>query len=260
MRMREEYISPLLCYQTQGGDFLLGMFIDFHTHILPGIDDGSRNEKMTLALLDEEKRQGAGIVVATPHFYADRDSIDRFLERREESFERTKDAIAESGITAPALMRGGEIYYFPGMSGAEKLPELCIKGTDVILIEMPFAQWTNTVADEIEKIITERKLRVVLAHVERYTGYQKDKGPWERVMDMPLVTQINAGSFLKDRRKRRFCLKWIQGREGCVIASDCHNLEKRSPNVAMAREVIEKKAGAAVLERMDGNAKELLGL
>ena len=49
--------------------------IDFHSHILPGIDDGSKNTQMSLAMIEEEKKQGVHTIVATPHFYADEDSL-----------------------------------------------------------------------------------------------------------------------------------------------------------------------------------------
>lgn len=54
--------------------------IDFHSHILPGIDDGSRDVSMSLELLKESRNQGIGAVVATPHFYANNNTIDRFLD------------------------------------------------------------------------------------------------------------------------------------------------------------------------------------
>ena len=54
--------------------------IDFHSHILPGIDDGSKNTQMSLAMIEEEKKQGVHTIVATPHFYADEDSVERFLK------------------------------------------------------------------------------------------------------------------------------------------------------------------------------------
>ena len=58
------------------------MFIDFHTHILPGIDDGSASVEESIELLKAEAAQGITKVVATPHFYANYDSPERFLERR----------------------------------------------------------------------------------------------------------------------------------------------------------------------------------
>ena len=61
--------------------------IDFHSHILPQIDDGAQNIKMSLDMLSESYRQGVRTVVATPHCYiANEYDIDIFLERREKSY------------------------------------------------------------------------------------------------------------------------------------------------------------------------------
>lgn len=252
-------------------------FVDIHTHILPRIDDGSRDIEMTMAMLKEEQRQGVGAVVLTPHFYADRNQVDRFLEKRKASLGMLEAALSqEADGRMPKLFVGAETAYFRGISKAERLPDLCIReidaeadegtgrSTNTILIEMPFVQWTRETADEIEEIACGRRMKVVLAHIERYMKYQKDKSAWNRVMDLPIVTQINAGSFLKDMRKRRTCLKWIKAakgsRLGSVIGSDCHNLEGRRPNMAEAREVIAKKAGNNVLDEMDRTAEQVLGI
>ena len=57
-------------------------FTDFHSHILPEIDDGSSSVEESLAMLQAERDQGIQSVVATPHFYAHHDSPERFLKRR----------------------------------------------------------------------------------------------------------------------------------------------------------------------------------
>ncbi len=54
------------------------MPIDFHTHILPGIDDGSRNVEMSLRMLAAQREQQVDEIVATPHFYAQKDSVEEF--------------------------------------------------------------------------------------------------------------------------------------------------------------------------------------
>ena len=59
--------------------------IDFHTHILPRMDDGSRSVEESLEMLDSMRQQGVKTVFATPHFYANDESVDSFLERREAS-------------------------------------------------------------------------------------------------------------------------------------------------------------------------------
>lgn len=53
--------------------------IDFHTHILPDIDDGSKNLRMSEQMLESSKNQGIGVIAATPHFYASQMALERFL-------------------------------------------------------------------------------------------------------------------------------------------------------------------------------------
>mgnify|MGYP002089728718 CR=1 FL=1 len=66
------------------------MLIDFHTHILPEIDDGSRNVEMSLNMLAAQREQQVDEIVATPHFYAQKDSVEEFLLRRQRSYEKLK--------------------------------------------------------------------------------------------------------------------------------------------------------------------------
>jgi len=56
--------------------------IDFHSHILPKLDDGSSSSDESCKLLRCLATQGVESVVATPHFYADNESVERFLARR----------------------------------------------------------------------------------------------------------------------------------------------------------------------------------
>ena len=232
--------------------------IDFHTHVLPGIDDGSKSTDMTLEMLREEMRQGVTQIVCTPHFYSNRMSADTFLKRREVSLSHVKARLDELGEHAPDLRVGAEVYFFSGMSEAARLPELCIEGTNVLLLEMPFSQWDERVYREVKAIISERRLSVVLAHVERYHGFQKKKQIWERVLDLPLTVQLNAGSFQKGLMRRRFCIDMLRARPDSIIGSDCHNLTERPPNIAGAREMIAKKLGGEALAEVDRSAEKIL--
>ena len=232
--------------------------IDFHTHVLPGIDDGSRDLTETGRLLFEESQQNVDCVVATPHFYADRFSVEYFLENRQKALQ---SVLADTEIARqgrPSLCIGAEVYFFPGMGRAEKLRSLCIEGTDVILIEMPFVQWTEGVLREISEVIHKQKLQVVLAHVERYPQFQKDQKIWRQVMDLPLTIQVNGGSFIKDRRRRKMCLQFLRDHEKALLGSDCHNTSSRVPNLEQARQVIARKLGTDALKKADRTAEELL--
>ena len=249
--------------------------IDFHTHVLPGIDDGSADLTMSAGMIREEYSQGTRVIVATPHFYADRMSIDRFLARRDEAFEqveawrREESALADTaagGMEIPQILTGAEVYYFQGMGRANALPDLCVSGTDTILLEMPFAQWDKGVLRDVEDILNRQKLTIVLAHIERYIEFQKDKSVWEEIFDLPVIPQINAGSFQKRgglfRRdhRRKFCLHFLEEHPRLILGSDAHNLTSRPPNLKAGREEIASALGEDALHRIDETTREVLGL
>jgi protein-tyrosine phosphatase len=60
---------------------------DYHSHILPNIDDGSDSIKTSLKMIKMMKQQGIGIIVATPHFYMHREaSLDSYLVKRQNAY------------------------------------------------------------------------------------------------------------------------------------------------------------------------------
>lgn len=231
--------------------------IDFHTHILPGIDDGSRSVRQSLAMLAMQKEQGVSVVVATPHFYADRNSVEHFLEKREEAYQKLTEAMQEQGIETPTLRYGAEVYFFGGIGKAEMLPKLCINDTNLVLIEMPFCQWTKDMLSEIRWIIEKQKLQVVLAHIDRYYEFQKDKSVWNAMFELPIYAQINGGSFLNWKKKRK-CLGYLKEDWDVILGSDCHNTESRVPNLLEARAYIEKKLGEERLQEIDSLGERIL--
>mgnify|MGYP000111167060 CR=1 FL=1 len=118
--------------------------IDFHTHILPGVDDGSPNLDVTCGMLREEQEQQVGLVVATPHFYAQETGFDAFLLRRQEALSQVR-ALDGIGSALPQVVAGAEILYFPGIGRASRVRELAVAGTNTILLEMPFAQCADQI-------------------------------------------------------------------------------------------------------------------
>lgn len=230
--------------------------IDFHSHILPGIDDGSSDPAETKQLLQMEKEQGVTKVLATPHFYASSDSVSRFLKKREEALKIVEE-MREEHPDLPVIQAGAEVYYFPQMGQADMLPKLCLTDTSIILLELPFAQWTKEIRKDVQRIVEKQKLTVILAHVERYYEFQKDKSIWNDIMELPLYMQINAGS-LQNRKKRRFDLKFIQSGRPVILGSDCHNVEYRPPNLESGCKILAEKLGEDIVETIDALGRRIL--
>lgn len=239
--------------------------IDFHTHILPGLDDGSQNIAMTEAMLLEEKRQGVNLVVATPHFYANRMSIDGFLENRAEALDKTECIRGTSDVSLPQVIAGAEVYYFEGMGRAKTISRLCVGKTRTILVELPFTQWDEEMIRDIEALIERQNLNVVLAHIERYFGFQKDRHVWNHMLTLPVTPQINGRSFLKSgglfhsNNKRKFCMDFLKVHPRLIVGSDCHNVTSRSPNLRTAMAEIAETLGEEVLIGIDAAVQEALG-
>ena len=238
--------------------------IDFHTHVLPGIDDGSRSSSMTEAMLRAEAAQGVTLVVATPHFYPNRMSVEGFLSRRAEALEAAEQDCRRADVPLPDLVCGAEVYYFRGAGQAEMISRLCIGSTRTLLLEMPFEQWEAPVLQDLRDLL-DRGLRVVLAHVERYEALQRSRAVWDSVMALPVMKQINAGSFLRapglsgllaGGRIRSFCLRFLREHPETLLGSDCHNLSGRRPNLAPAAQVI----GPDRFARCQALARETLNL
>ena len=232
--------------------------IDFHTHILPGIDDGSRNIEMTKEMLLMEKSMGTDLIIATPHFYAHRTRVDEFLKKRDRSYAEVK-ALLESDPDLPKVRVGAEVYYFNGMGRAEHIKELTIEGTDMILLELPFRPWDRQVIDDIWEIKTRQHLTVILAHVERYKELQKDRKLYEEALDAADIIQLNAGSFDGGFMKKRLMMNLLKSGRKVIIGSDCHNTTSRKPNLNMGYDIITKKLGSGRSSEIQEDMEELFG-
>lgn len=230
------------------------MVIDFHSHILPSIDDGSKDLDTSRVMLRKSSEQGIDLMVATPHFYTVKDKIDRFLEQRQEAYDRLMEELPEG---SPEIIPGAEVAFFRGISRAENLDKLTVQGTDLLLIEMPFSSWSDSDISEVEWLTRNTKFRIMLAHLERYMAIPENRRGIERILELPVIVQVNAGGLL-EWKKRGKILKLLRRSEMCVLGSDCHGLHHRPPNLSEGREVLEKKLGTDFLERIDIEGSELL--
>lgn len=228
--------------------------LDLHSHVLPGIDDGSPDVETSLEMLRLSAQQGVEAMAATPHFYAWRNRVERFLRRRQRAFEQLAPHLLPG---LPDLYLGAEVAFFEGISEAEMLEELTLEGTDVLLLELPFRPWSGRDLDEVEALIERRDFQVVLAHLERYLMFSENRPLLLELMDMPLQVQINAESLLSWRGRGRL-LKWFRNDQAHLLGSDCHGVEHRVPNLGQGREILRKKLGQDILDRIDRAGARLL--
>jgi protein-tyrosine phosphatase len=228
--------------------------IDFHSHILPGIDDGSKNTETSIAMLKTARAQGVQVQIATPHFYAHRDRVEAFLERRARAYEQVMGSYSEE---MPRILLGAEVAYFDGISRAEEIRKLTIEESNLLLLEMPFETWTEHVIKEVRTLIYERGFKVIIAHIERYLRFQGNKKMIEELLKLPVIIQINAEP-LTDWRQRRAILKMFKAGKAHLLGSDCHGMRHRPPNLSAGRAVIQRKLGIEYLDQIDRFGNDLI--
>ena len=213
------------------------MNVDLHCHILPEFDDGSESVEMSLEMLRREQAQGVGRVMLTSHFYRTKEDIDHFVRRRAAAFEHLKRAMA--GGDYPEVRLGAEVAMHRALR-FEDLTPLCYEGTNVILLEMPFEPmgfWFN----DLRAIIDKNKVKVVLAHVERFKDLYGKKG-FEQVMELPVYKQINTTSLLEGGFfEKRALFKMVENGDVHLLGTDAHNLKARPVNMKAALDALDRK-------------------
>lgn len=218
---------------------------DLHTHILPGMDDGSKNTDTSLMMLKSEYEQGVDTVALTPHFYRDMEKPREFLLRRAAARDTLWTAIhalsAEERRALPELRLGSEVAWVPGMADWSELRELCYEGTSFLLLEPPFHPWDDVFFNDLYDLMN-RGITPVIAHIDRYLSAQKSR-TLQQLFALRLPTQISAEPFLHFHSRGRMLRCITEGRAQLLI-SDCHDLSRRPPNLGAAMNVIRKKFGA----------------
>lgn len=234
--------------------------IDIHTHILGGMDDGAPNSETSLQMLRAEREQGVDTVVLTPHFYRHRETPEEFLRRRDDAMQRLQSRLAklpeEEQASLPRMLMGAEVAWVPNLHECPHLDKMCLNNTEFLLLELPYARWDADLVDQIYDLMTATGLTPVLAHLDRYRNLQPPQMMSE-MLELELPIQLSAESFLHVM-SRRGGLNLLKD-YGHVLASDCHDVTRRRPNLGDAMAVVRKKLDDKTVKIIDRNARTLVG-
>ena len=231
---------------------------DFHTHCLPGIDDGAADLDEALALLEDTVRQGIHTVATTPHFYLGQQTVPEFLARRDAALATLETALHEQPEFASLrLLTGAEVLLREGVSRVDLRP-LCLQGTDILLVELPFMTAPYWLTDELEEIAFGQRLTVMLAHVNRYRTWYSAK-EIRNLLELPdVIVQINGEAFA-DGAKYRHLRHWLPEPERLVFGSDMHHPHRRPQNLQAAENRMGRdRTGRVWLELAAACEREIL--
>lgn len=207
--------------------------IDFHAHVLPGVDHGCLNVEMSKMQFQYAAAAGVDIVVSTSHFYPHLDTVHSFLQKRSKGFEMLRK-IELPGM--PEVLLAAEVLLCPNLDKLDELTELCVQGTDVILVEMPFSKvFDERLIETLLNIRDKRNMHVILAHVERY-----DYESMSEIINLGFDAQINASSVC-DLFKRKRCMNYVKNNSVVALGTDIHGTKDEYRKFNKAIKIIGSK-------------------
>lgn len=223
--------------------------IDIHSHILPGLDDGSGSMEETLEMLFQAEKEGIGIIIATPHYKPMRRSAGR--EKTVRVLEQVGEAAKKAGLSI-RLEAGNELYYSSETLEALKAGEvLTLAGSSYVLTEFSPEEDFDYIRNGIYSLLS-GGFRPIVAHTERYRHVFTRRGRAEELVEMGACLQVNAtsvtGRFGRNERVRsRELLK-----QGLVqfVATDAHDGSNRMPLMKECVSFIGKRYGQSYREEI----------
>lgn len=215
--------------------------IDLHTHILPGLDDGSRTLEDALEMARSAVAEGIRAVAATPHV---RDDYPTDPEQMERGVADLRAALGAAGVQLDVLA-GGEL----ALDRLAALPEEDVArfglggNPDYVLLETPYFGWPLALPEQVRALIA-RGVVPVLAHPERNPDVQRDPERLRPLVLMGALCQVTAASLdgRIGRQARRTALTLVETGLAHLVASDAHLPDVRGIGMAAAAESVRDPA------------------
>ena len=223
--------------------------IDFHTHILPNIDDGSRSIDETFNLIKEAKEVGFEGIVLTSHYIENYYETD--VPERDVWVKAITENLQAKGIETN-LYLANEIYISDNMMRLlEEGKASTINNSCYVLFELPLNSEPLNLYDVIYSL-QENKLIPILAHPERYSYVQKEPELVYDLIEKGCLMQSNYGSIIGQYGvKAEFIVrKFFENNMIHFLGSDVHRQNSIYPKIPFALEKIREIVGEQKLEEL----------
>lgn len=209
------------------------MIVDIHSHIIPSIDDGSKNMEMTIKMLKNARENGTEEIIATPHYLLEYgeariDEVKGYVKEINEILENNKIDIK--------VYSGQEVYF------TERIIEDYVKGnigtindSRYMLIEFDMHKFEENAFDILYELQV-RDIIPIIAHPERYKFLKEKPAFINDFIDQGYLFQMNTGSIegKYGESARKTAKVFLDKNIYNFIGSDAHNAETRNTGIKEA--------------------------
>ncbi|WP_294343855.1 CpsB/CapC family capsule biosynthesis tyrosine phosphatase [uncultured Clostridium sp.] len=229
--------------------------IDLHSHILPNVDDGSKDMNMSIEMIKEAIKCGTKKIVATPHYA--KGYYTNEYNKIKEIFPEFKDKIEKE--LDVEIYHGQEVYFTENILEEFKMGNIgTINDSRYMLVEFPPMDFKVESLDYLYELQI-RDIVPVVAHPERYRAVMKNPDMLNEFIEAGCLFQLNGtslhGAFGKESQKASRIL--LNSGVYNFIGSDAHRSDKRTMNLTESIEII-KKSNKNYLDLMRESSELLL--
>jgi len=222
---------------------------DIHNHILPGVDDGSKDMDMSIRMLKIAASDGITDIILTPHNKPDRRNV--YASEMVPMIEELKKRCQKEGIDI-RLHRGNEILYRKDVVERLEIGKAAtMADSGYVLLEFSPKDTWDYIKQGTYELLSGGYMPII-AHVERYEQAVSDIDRIRELCDMGAYIQINASSLLGEvgRPLKKVTKELMKQGLVAFIASDAHEDKKRTPELKAAIKYVNKKFGELTATRI----------
>ena len=221
---------------------------DIHSHLLYGIDDGSKSLEESLYLLKEMEKKGITDLILTPH-YIEESNYNCDNLNKEELFNIFKNKVNEHNIKVN-LYLGNEVFFTNNIVELHKSNKIkTLNNSKYVLFEFPMRHLYTNTKEVIQNLVAQGYIPI-LAHPERYEIFQHHPDKIEEYMHLGVLLQGNFTSlFGKYGRVPKKILKYYLKKHWITflgsdthhdVKFDCKKLEKKLLRITKDEEYVNK--------------------
>jgi len=203
--------------------------IDFHNHIIPNLDDGSKSVEMSLSMLKEAQAQGITDVINTVHYqhpklYAKNTSYDFVINEV-----KKMEEIANSNNINIKIHAASEVFFQFNLTEIINNPITTFGNSKYMLIEFNTLSFPKDYENELFKLQI-KGITPIIAHPERYRPVHLSIELVKKWIDRGFIIQIDCASILGGFGKptQTTAIKLLENGLCHLVGSDAHNNKKRN--------------------------------
>jgi len=224
-------------------------YLDIHSHVLPGVDDGSKDMDMTMELLQMAYDEGVRYMMATPHYYPGHRNAG--CEKLIQTYQEVKKEIQKQGMDME-LFLGNEIYYKDEVPQLLRKKEIfTLNDSRYVLVEFNVNMEYKKINEAIKRLVMEGYYPII-AHVERYGCLLKREDLVQELIEQGAYIQVNAETFLGGMFDgyKKFVMKLFAKGMVHFLGSDAHRTDWRRPVMEEAVSLLYKKMDASLVDKV----------